>query len=261
VGKVDLPTFLKQKLRSVEGDIIEVYDAWYADDPLYQWQQRVLDGLLRDGVALDRTVRYAPEEKVLTTDGKPLGESPFDLDKAATLTDEELLRLATPIHYEIRFEYETYRSGKKHIKKTRLKANPYGAIVGSHEGAQFYTIGQRKGLGVGGHAEPVFVIDTDTETNTVYVGEGHEHKGLSRFCLRIDPAEVHWLRTDLAMAVGEMRRCRVRIRYRQPLQGATLLMRPGGLYVLFDAPQRGISPGQFAVWYDGEEMLGSGVIA
>ena len=261
VGKVDLPTFLKQKLRSVEGDIIEVYDAWYADDTLYQWQQRVLDGLLRDGVALDRTVRYAPEEKVLTTDGKPLGESPFDLDKAAALTDEELLRLATPLHYEIRFEYETYRSGKKHIKKTRLKANPYGAIVGSHEGAQFYTIGQRKGLGVGGHAEPVFVIDTDTETNTVYVGEGHEHKGLSRFCLRIDPAEVHWLRTDLAMAVGEMRRCRVRIRYRQPLQGATLLMRPGGLYVLFDAPQRGISPGQFAVWYDGEEMLGSGVIA
>ena len=261
VGKVDLPTFLKQKLRSVEGDIIEVYDAWYADDTLYQWQQRVLDGLLRDGVALDRTVRYAPEEKVLTTDGKPLGESPFDLDKAAALTDEELLRLATPLHYEIRFEYETYRSGKKHIKKTRLKANPYGSIVGSHEGAQFYTIGQRKGLGVGGHAEPVFVIDTDTETNTIYVGEGHEHKGLSRFCLRIDPSEVHWLRTDLAMADGEMRRCRVRIRYRQPLQGATLLMRPGGLYVLFDAPQRGISPGQFAVWYDGEEMLGSGVIA
>ena len=204
VGKVDLPTFLKQKLRSVEGDIIEVYDAWYADDALYQWQQSVLDGLLRDGVALDRTVRYAPEEKVLTSDGKPLGESPFDLDKAAALTDEELQRLATPLHYDIRFEYETYRSGKKHIKKTRLKANPYGAIVGSHEGAQFYTIGQRKGLGVGGHAEPVFVIDTDTETNTVYVGEGHEHKGLSRFCLRIDPAEVHWLRTDLAAKRDEV---------------------------------------------------------
>ena len=261
VGKVDLPTFLKQKLRSVEGDIIEVYDAWYADDALYQWQQSVLDGLLRDGVALERTVRYAPEEKVLTTDGKPLGDSPFDKEKVATLTDGDLVRLATPLHYDIRFEYETYRSGKKHVRKTRLKANPYGAIVGAHEGAQFYTIGQRKGLGVGGHAEPVFVIDTDTETNTVYVGEGHEHKGLSRFCLRIDPAEVHWLRTDLAMAVGEMRRCRVRIRYRQPLQGATLLMRSGGLYVLFDAPQRGISSGQFAVWYDGEEMLGSGVIA
>ena len=243
VGKVDLPTFLKQKLRSVEGDIIEVYDAWYADD------------------TLERTVRYAPEEKILTTDGKPLGESPFDAEKVAALSNEDLVRLATPLHYDIRFEYETYRSGKKHIKKTRLKANPYGAIVGAHEGAQFYTIGQRKGLGVGGHAEPVFVIDTDTETNTVYVGEGHDHKGLSRFCLRIDPSEIHWIRPDLEMAVGEMRRYRVRIRYRQPLQGATLLRRGNGLFLLFDTPQRGISPGQFAVWYDGDEMLGSGVIA
>ena len=261
VGKVDLPTFLKQKLRSVEGDIIEVYDAWYADDTLYQWQQSMLDSLLREGVTLERTVRYAPEEKVLTSDGKPLGESPYDAAKVAALSDEDLARLATPLHYDIRFEMETYRSGKKHIKKTRIKANPYGAIVGSHEGAQFYTIGQRKGLGVGGHTEPVFVIDTDTETNTIYVGEGHNHKGLSRFCLRIDPSEIHWIRPDLEMAVGDIRRYRVRIRYRQPLQGATLLRRENGLFLLFDTPQRGISPGQFAVWYDGAEMLGSGVIA
>ena len=261
VGKVDLPTFLKQKLRSVEGDIIEVYDAWYADDTLYQWQQSVLDGLLREGVTLERTVRYAPEEKILTSDGKPLGESPYDAAKVATLSDGDLVRLATPLHYDIRFEMETYRSGKKHIKKTRLKANPYGAIVGKHEGAQFYTIGQRKGLGVGGHSEPVFVIDTDTDTNTVYVGEGHNHKGLSRFCLRIDPSEIHWIRPDLEMAVGDIRRYRVRIRYRQPLQGATLLRRENGLFILFDTPQRGISPGQFAVWYDGAEMLGSGVIS
>ena len=233
VGKVDLPTFLKQKLRSVEGDIIEVFDAWYADDTLYQWQQSVLDGLLRDGVSLERTVRYAPEEKILTSDGKPLGESPYDAVKVADLTDEDLVRLATPLHYDIRFEMETYRSGKKHIK----------------------------GLGVGGHSEPVFVIDTDTETNTVYVGEGHNHKGLSRFCLRIDPSEIHWIRPDLEMTVGEIRRYRVRIRYRQPLQGATLLRRENGLFILFDSPQRGISPGQFAVWYDGAEMLGSGVIS
>ena len=261
VGKVDLPTFLKQKLRSVEGDIIEVFDAWYADDTLYQWQQSMLDGLLREGVSLERTVRYAPEEKILTSDGKPLGESPYDAVKVEALSDEDLVRLATPLHYDIRFEMETYRSGKKHIKKTRLKANPYGAIVGKHEGAQFYTIGQRKGLGVGGHTEPVFVIDTDTDTNTVYVGEGHNHKGLSRFCLRIDPSEIHWIRPDLEMAVGDIRRYRVRIRYRQPLQGATLLRRENGLFILFDTPQRGISPGQFAVWYDGAEMLGSGVIA
>ncbi len=133
-------------------------------------------------------------------------------------------------------------------------------IAGRHEGAQFYTVGQRKGLGVGGHAEPVFVIATDTAKNIVYVGEGHHHKGLSRFCLAIAPDEIHWFRDSLRMAPGEQRRYRVRIRYRQPLQSATLLMRENALYILFDAPQRGITPGQFAVWYSGDEMLGSGVI-
>ena len=260
VGKVDLPTFLKQKLTSVEGDIVEVFDAYYGADELYQWQQNLLSGLLKPGEALERTVRYAPEEKILTSDGKPLGISPFREDAVAALTDEELQKLATPVHYQITFETETYRSGKKHIKKTRWKENPFGRIVGTHEGAQFYTIGQRKGLGVGGHADPLFVIATDTEANRVYVGEGHNHKGLSRFCLRVAPEEIHWIRTDLAMQPGEIRRYRVRIRYRQPLQSATLLMRETGLYILFDAPQRGISPGQFAVWYDGQEMLGSGVI-
>jgi len=260
VGKVDLPTFLKQKLTSVEGDIVEVFDAYYEADELYRWQQNRLSGLLKPGEALERTVRYAPEEKVLTSDGKPLGISPFREDAVAALTDEELQKLATPVHFQITFETETYRSGKKHIKKTRWKENPFGRIVGTHEGAQFYTIGQRKGLGVGGHADPVFVIATDTEANRVYVGEGHNHKGLSRFCLRVAPEEIHWIRTDLAMQPGEIRRYRVRIRYRQPLQSATLLMRETGLYILFDAPQRGISPGQFAVWYDGQEMLGSGVI-
>ena len=262
VGKVDLPTFLQQQLAPRPGgEIVEVFDAWYADDPLYRWQQSTLDGLLREGVSLERTVHYAPEEKVLTSDGKPLGESPFDLSRVEALPDGDLARLATPLKYSIDFETETYRSGRKHVRKTRLKPNPYGAIVGQHDGAQFYTVGQRKGLGVGGHALPVFVIGTDIDANRVYVGEGHQHKGLSRFCLRIDPSEVHWIRPDLSMAPGEVRRYRVRIRYRQPLQSATLLMRGSGLYILFDAPQRGISPGQFAVWYDGEEMLGSGVIS
>lgn len=260
VGKVDLPTFLKQKLTSVEGDIVEVFDAYYATDSLYLWQQETLSGLLKEGASLERTVRYAPEEKVLTSDGKPLGISPFREEAVKALSDEELQRLSTPIRYAITFETETYRSGKHHVKKTRYKENPCGRIVGRHEGAQFYTIGQRKGLGIGGHAEPVFVIDTDTEVNRVYVGEGHSHKGLSRFCLRIAPDEIHWIRPSLAMQPGDIRRYRVRIRYRQPLQSATLLMRESGLFILFDEPQRGISPGQFAVWYEGQEMLGSGVI-
>ena len=261
VGKVDLPTFLKQKLTSVEGEIVEVFDPYYAANELYQWQQNVLTGLLKADETLERTVRYAPEEKILTSDGKPLGVSPFREDTVSALSDEDLTRLATPVHYDIPFETETYRSGKKHIKKTRYKENPFGRIVGTHEGAQFYTIGQRTGLGIGGHENPVFVIATDTEANRVYVGEGHNHKGLSRFCLRVAAEEIHWIREDLAMKPGEVRRYRVRIRYRQPLQSATLLMRETGLYILFDEPQRGISPGQFAVWYDGQEMLGSGAIS
>ena len=260
VGKVDLPTFLKQKLASVEGNIVEVFDAWYADDPLYKFQQETLCGLLKEGRTLEQTVRYAPEEKILTSDGEPLGECPYREDALAALPEDALERLATPLSYDIRFESETYRSGKKHIKKTRWKSNPYGVIAGRHEGAQFYTVGQRKGLGVGGHSEPVFVIATDTERNIVYVGEGHHHKGLSRFCLAVAPDEIHWIAPGLEMAPGEQRRYRVRIRYRQPLQGATLLMRERALYILFDAPQRGITPGQFAVWYSGDEMLGSGVI-
>ena len=161
----------------------------------------------------------------------------------------------------ISFETEVYRSGKHHVRKTRYKANPYGKVIGRHEGALFYTIGQRKGLNIGGHKDSVFVIDTDIERNIIYVGEGHRHKGLSRICLRVAPEEIHWIREDLRMQAGEMRRYRVRIRYRQPLQDATLIFRENGLFILFDAPQRGITPGQFAVWYapDGE-MLGSGVI-
>ncbi|MBO7623006.1 MAG: hypothetical protein II693_01235 [Bacteroidales bacterium] len=185
----------------------------------------------------------------------------FDPEKISALTDEELIRLSTPVSYDIKFETETYRSGKHHVKKTRYKDNPYGKVLGKHDGAQFYTIGQRKGLNIGGHKDPVFVIATDTEKNIIYVGEGHTHKGLSRSCLRIVPEDIHWIREDLAMKPGEMRRYRVRIRYRQPLQDATVIMREAGLFILFDTPQRGITPGQFAVWYtQSEEMLGSGII-
>ena len=161
------------------------------------------------------------------------------------------------------------RSGKHHIKKTRWKDNPWGKIIGTHEGAQFYTNGQRKGLSIGGHARPTFVISTDITSNRVYVGEGEDHKGLWRRVLRIAPDEVHWMRPDLVMANGNQLRCRVRIRYRQELQDAVLLMRGCGLFVVFDTPQRSITPGQFAAFYgvkdpsdpyDAPELLGSGVI-
>ncbi len=136
-----------------------------------------------------------------------------------------------------------------------------GRAIGRHQGAHFYTIGQRKGLGVGGHVAPVFVLATDVENNIVYVGEGHEHPGLWRKALRIAAADLHWVRPDLEMQVGEQRRYWVRIRYRQPLQQAVLHRTHDALYVVFDECQRGITAGQFAAWYDGNELIGSGVIA
>ena len=258
VGKVDLPTFLQQKLKPCEGDIVEVYDAYYADNEQYNYIKSVLESILAEGHDhVDMITGYVSEDKAVPVVS---GGCPFSMDKVAGLADEQLAAISTPLKYDITFETETYRSGRKHIKKTRYKEHPFGKIVGRHDGAQFYTIGQRKGLNVGGHKDSLFVIETDIPSNIIYVGEGHTHKGLSRSCLRVAPEEIHWIRPDLAMSDGEIRRYRVRIRYRQPLQDATLIKRASGLYILFDAPQRGITPGQFAVWYDGDEMIGSGVI-
>ncbi len=135
-----------------------------------------------------------------------------------------------------------------------------GVRAGEHAGAHFYTIGQRKGLGVGGKAEPLFVIGTDTAANIVYAGQGQDHPGLYRRALFIPLPQVHWVRPDMVMTPGEERRYLVRIRYRQPLQAAALYMTAGGAYIVFDEPQRGVTPGQFAAWYDGQELVGSGVI-
>ena len=279
VGKVDLPTFLQQKLKPKEGDVIEVYDSYFTDNQQYKFIHDTLESILADNDgSLNMITRYISEDKAKPSHerrekGGPMPVSPFSAEKIAMMTDEELEKLSEPVRYEIEFKTETYRSGKKHVKKTRYKDNPFGKIVGKHDGAQFYTIGQRKGLNIGGHKDSIFVIGTDIEKNIIYVGEGHTHKGLSRSCLRVLPEEIHWIREDMKMEIGEIRRYRVRIRYRQPLQDATLVMRQNGLFIIFDEPQRGITPGQFAAWYspikDGSEvstcetsveMIGSGVI-
>ena len=279
VGKVDLPSFLQQRLLPKEGNVVEVYDAYFQDNAHYSLVHDILLSLRTDGGAsgdIKMVTDYISETKSLKVNdpaheynaaGDPANEggcsasSPFSEDRIMALSDDSLMALATPVRYDIKFETETYRSGKRHVKKTRYRDNPYGKIVGRHDGAQFYTIGQRKGLNIGGHKDSVFVIDTDIENNIIYVGEGHTHRGLSRSCLRVAPGDIHWIREDIPMKYGEIRRYRVRIRYRQPLQDATLVMRPNGLYILFDTPQRGITPGQFAVWYDRDEMIGSGVIS
>jgi tRNA-specific 2-thiouridylase len=135
-----------------------------------------------------------------------------------------------------------------------------GRVVGEHNGAHYYTIGQRKGLNLGGHARPLFVIGTDTEHNIIYTGMGEDHPGLYRRGLFIRTEDEHWVRDDLKLAIGESRQYHARIRYRQKLERCTLNKREEGLYVIFDKPQKSITPGQFAVWYDGEELIGSGVI-
>ena len=352
VGKVDLPTFLQQKLKPAEGNVVEVYDAYYAQSEQYRFVHDTLASLLETPGEPMMITEYTSEDsggkpfnnRRVTDNNSPVTEpatprhsdklsatqvqqpqslsvsepvevtkstgktdwseygseasalpsqsrlacgdphvheatgghrsgatstpterlshrNEFDVNKIAELSDEDLMRLSEPIWYDdIKFETETYRAGKKHIKKTRYKENPFGKIVGRHDGAQFYTIGQRKGLNIGGHKDSIFVIATDVPRNIIYVGESHTHKGLSRCCLRIAPQDIHWIRTDLAMADGEIRRYRIRIRYRQPLQDAFLIKRPAGIFILFDTPQRGISDGQFAAWYSSDdEMLGSGV--
>ena len=199
IGKVDLPTFLQQKLEAKQGDVIEI--------------PRRFKGYLD----------YKNRTSHLT-----------DLTSLTDITD-----LAKP------FEYHP----------------DDGIITGKHRGAHFFTIGQRKGLNVGGKKEPLFVIATDTNQNILYTGQGKDHPGLYRKGLLILKNDIHWIREDLFMEPGEKRNLMVRIRYRQPLQKASLFLHEEGMYIIFDRMQRGITPGQFAAWYDGEELLGSGCIS
>ena len=136
-----------------------------------------------------------------------------------------------------------------------------GKVVGKHQGAHYFTVGQRKGLMVGGTPEPLFVLATDTHKNLIYTGQGDEHRGLSKKGLFIRKEDIHWIREDLGMANGESRQYQMRIRYRQPLFGVTLYNEANGIYVIFDEKQKAVTPGQFAAWYNGNELIGSGVIS
>ena len=136
-----------------------------------------------------------------------------------------------------------------------------GKIVGKHQGAHYFTKGQRKGLAVGGTKEPLFVIDTDVSENVIYTGEGKNHSGLYRNVLFVSNEELHWIRTDLALKTGETMQVLARIRYRQKLEKAVLYKVENGLYVEFENKQSAITEGQFVAWYVNEELLGSGVIS
>lgn len=172
---------------------------------------------------------------------------------------------------EIPANSSIYQLEKPELKSTNDKLNwlarktkyqpQDGTIVGKHQGAHYFTKGQRKGLAVGGTPLPLFVIETDVETNTIYTGQGSTHPGLLRSALFVKSDDVHWIREDLALNIDEELKVKARIRYRQPLQDAILYQTKSGLYVVFNQPQSAITEGQFVAWYQNDELVGSGVIS
>lgn len=146
------------------------------------------------------------------------------------------------------------------LSKPFLYEESMGKKVAIHQGAHYYTIGQRKGLHIGGRPLPSFVIGLDTETNTVYSGQTEDHTGLNKYALFIENESIHYINPNYHLNNGDQVIMLVRIRYRQALQKATLIKKSNGLYILFDQKQKGITPGQFAAWYNGDELVGSGVI-
>ena len=196
IGKVDLPTFLQQKLKPRTGRTVFIPDNY----------------------------EFPGFKEGLT---------------AENISDTELVEMVSPYEY-----------------------NPSsGPTIGKHNGAHFFTIGQRKGINIGGYEKPLFVLATNIDKNILYVGEGQDHQGLHRKGLFVRAGDIHWIRHDIKMREGETRDYDLRIRYRQPLQRARLYCKKEGMYIIFDQLQRGIAPGQFAAWYSGDELLGSGVIS
>ncbi|WP_149277540.1 tRNA 2-thiouridine(34) synthase MnmA [Pareuzebyella sediminis] len=162
---------------------------------------------------------------------------------------------------EVEPAFESIREELDYNSKKPIYHIDDGKIVGEHQGAHYFTKGQRKGLHVGGTKEPLFVIDTDVDENVIYTGQGKSHPGLYRRTLFVTDEELHWVRTDLALQTDGKMSVMARIRYRQPLQQATLYKIEGGLYVDFEEKQSAITEGQFVAWYVADELIGSGVIS
>jgi len=166
-----------------------------------------------------------------------------------------------PIYSNKNQEFESVEAHLKSESQSIFYNEEMGKIVGKHQGAHYFTTGQRKGLNVGGTTEPLFIIATNVETNIIYTGLGSQHPGLFKKGLFIEKSEVHWVREDLALNNGQTLEVMARIRYRQPLQKATLHQLETGMYILFEEPQSAITEGQFVAWYLDDELVGSGVIS
>ncbi|MRM82680.1 tRNA 2-thiouridine(34) synthase MnmA [Riemerella anatipestifer] len=149
----------------------------------------------------------------------------------------------------------------KYLSKKITYQKSDGKSIGKHQGAQFFTIGQSKGLGIGGHKESCFIISRDVKENLIFVGEGKNFPGLFQKVIKIEPSDIHWVREDLELKNNETMAVMARIRYRQPLEKATLHKYEDGLYIEFENPQSAVAEGQFAAWYLEDELVGSGVIS
>lgn len=158
-------------------------------------------------------------------------------------------------------KFKTSEERLAYASKKPVYRKEDGKLVGEHQGAHYFTKGQRKGLAVGGTKEPLYVIDTDVDENIIYTGQGKNHPGLYRNTLFVTDDELHWVRTDLALKVDETLEVLARIRYRQSLKKATLYKTNNGLYVDFEEKQSAITEGQFVAWYLEDELIGSGVIS
>ena len=163
-------------------------------------------------------------------------------------------------HPVFNHENETFNSWLEQASMPYKLSPDEGKVIGEHNGAHYYTVGQRRGLQIGGKAKPLFVIGTDTDENVIYTGQGEDHKGLYKSGLFIKNDEIHWVRPDKALENGKNESYDVRIRYRQTLRTAHLYKEEHGLYIIFEKPEKAITPGQFAAWYKNDELIGSGVI-
>ncbi len=210
VGKISLPEFLQQQLKSKEGDIIEIDREF-----IHERTNEIIE-------AKSKIKKFFETDNFLITN--------------SIINDLEIL--SKPIQYQIN----------------------NGVFVGKHSGAHYFTIGQRKGLKVGGKAEPLFVLQTDTDNNLIYTGQGDDHIGLYRNCLKINSSDVSWIEPNKAIVENSILHLKARVRYRQPLQDAILINTGSSHFLWFTKEQRGITSGQFAAWYMDEELLGSGVI-
>jgi tRNA-specific 2-thiouridylase len=280
IGKVDLPTFLQQRLEAKQGDVIEIPRRFtgYLD---YKNKISHFNEMFRYDDSDNATDHSpvtdyddTPDQCLLTNSDDATDHSPV-ADSDDTTDQSHVTDSVDPIHpsgspFPVKPNHLIHPAQPADISQSLILdtiTEPFeyqpedGIVTGQHRGAHFFTIGQRKGLNVGGKKEPLFVIATDTKRNIVYTGQGKDHPGLFRKGLFIQIYDIHWIREDLKMKPGDTRKMMVRIRYRQPLQKASLFMKEKGMYIIFERMQRGVTPGQFAAWYDGEELLGSGCIS